>query len=236
MKKKAKYKALTPAQHRAQIRADLAQARKDTARARVDLANAAKTKNAKTAATDRLDAKHDLARAAKDRAKTRPVTAKKARIAAARKKRVVKHTAKGKTKHTTAKTSRKKVTTRQARTPAKVNARTARAARKPNARAVRAKTRATLGGQCAWLAFGLRKPWWHLGPAKLSHVAKRAGYAPAVFWGDARVVGLQFTDGYHAARVLKEYQSHIMVDLWGEPTIILKDDAVEVYHDCRRSE
>lgn len=74
-----------------------------------------------------------------------------------------------------------------------------------------AAKKATLGGQCAWLAFGVKRPWYRRGAQPLNKVAAYAGFVPGPVRAGA-VVGIRFPEGYHAARMITGTHA----DLWGE--------------------
>lgn len=102
--------------------------------------------------------------------------------------------------------------------------------RAKKAAATRKKRKATLGGECAWEAFGVRRPWYMPRAARLEWVAKRAGYVR----GPVRkggVAGLTITagglTGYHAARVLAAGKEVATLDLWGATTFVLLNEITE---------
>lgn len=123
-----------------------------------------------------------------------------------------------KTTHTTAKKTTHTTHTTRSHTTAK----------KSTAKSASTTKKATIGGKCAWIAFGVRKPWYRRGAQELFRVAKRAGFVrglPAA----GGVVGLLYPDGYHAARVISTTGSWMTVDLWGSPHTLNVNRAQEAW-------
>lgn len=105
-------------------------------------------------------------------------------------------------------------------------------ARKDIARSkvTRSKARASLGGSCAWEAFGVRRKWYQPTTVRISEVARYCDFVR----GDVAaggVVGIYIhyghRQGYHAAKVLWVKDDLVTVDLWGAPTVILLDQVQE---------
>jgi hypothetical protein len=103
-------------------------------------------------------------------------------------------------------------------------------ARKASTTVARSKKRASLGGSCAWEAFGVRRKWYQPTTVRISDVAKYCDFVR----GDVAaggVVGVYIhyghRQGYHAAKVLWVKDDLVTVDLWGAPTVILLDQIQE---------